>query len=1133
MPETLAALRGQSRVPDQFVAIDAGSTDDTASIFRTHLPESAVFLEAPAGGFGLALTAAADHLPAPDPDIQDWLWLQHDDAAPVPNALAVLLEAVERSPAVVIAGCKQLEAGRERALLDVGLSVTRHAERMTMLELDEQDQGQHDGTSDVFAVNSAGLLVRLDVWRELQGFDPSLPFTGDDVDLAWRARAAGHRVIVVPQARMIHEPLGVKIRTDRTAQRRAASYLRLKHAPTWTVPFVAIAVVLGGFGRLISGIFAKDPAYGFGQFGASWAPLWHPIKLAQARRLAKKTRKVPRSVISRAFADPSDVAHIRRRNRDLYAARAAAEAVPTESELANGAGLTPGAAELANATGGNDDFEALDAPAKPSLVPAAAILSILTLVLSLVGLRHVLGASSLVGGSLLPISTNIQDLWNNVASWWQPDSLGVPAAGDPFDALLLTMAAISGDHANIAAVTLYLGAMMLAGWTALWFTRAVTSRIFARFLVALLWAVHPVLIVALSQGRPGAVLAHITLPVLAGLLFQALGIKDSQKVERHKGARVASRAGAALAMALVAVGSPVTAVFVVAVVLVAAVIAVVSIAFGAGSAGSFSKKRNGEATNARNHEPSVLKRVRALWWTPLPTLVVFAPLVVQWFTQRAAHEDFAWSQAIRELLLDPGAPQAFDPAPLWQQVLGFPLELSQQATLLGVPVLVIALVIGAPLLLTAVAALFVPKLGGNIARYSVLVGLLALACSATGALVTVALDRGSVVVPFNGPLVSVLTLALVTAAATLLNHESAPAVRRVSAALVAVSVLAAGTVFLAPRIADPANSPSADVAAGDLTALGASQAVIGGREALLPATAADRGRGEFEERTLVIETAAADDSQTTTPAVSARLMNRGGDTLDSISAAHFASALDGSLIAAKPSDASTAETEVRNVVASIMTGNSSDVRETLAGLGVSFVAIDGIVDVTDPLLSRVRAVPGLTEVGDTAAGWLWRVAPLDGAVEATGQPAASTANVRVLNRDGSVAQFVPSTYASVSGFTVPAGEANRVVVMAQERDAAWQATVNGQNLERAVNVPGVPAWAQAFTLPEDGGTLEITYASPWRIPVFIGGGLVLLMVLLLAIPLPKRQLARLSEDHRYRPENAPEEQADAPASKEA
>ena len=148
-------------------------------------------------------------------------------------------------PSVTVAGCKQLDWHSERRLIDVGLSTSRWAERLTLIDADELDQGQYDGRSDTFAVNSAGMLVRRDVWEDLRGFDPALPGSGDDVDFCWRNRLAGHRVVVVPSARMFHVSHRPHALGNATAARKAQVHLRLKHAAAWKVPLHAAGALLG------------------------------------------------------------------------------------------------------------------------------------------------------------------------------------------------------------------------------------------------------------------------------------------------------------------------------------------------------------------------------------------------------------------------------------------------------------------------------------------------------------------------------------------------------------------------------------------------------------------------------------------------------------------------------------------------------------------------------------------------------------------------------------------------------------------------------------------------------------------------------------------------------------------------
>jgi GT2 family glycosyltransferase len=253
LPRTLAALSEQTRPVDAFIGVDTGSRDNSLALLDQAFGEANVttFQQGRAGmgdavKAGLAALAPRNGDPGdsvPQDSVPrdsdrpaadaEWIWLLHDDAAPAPEALAELLHAVERAPSVTVAGCKQLDWHARRRLIDVGLSTSRWAERLTLIEADELDQGQYDGRSDTFAVNSAGMLVRRDVWEELGGFDAALPGTGDDVDFCWRNRLAGHRVVVVPTARMFHVSHRPHALGSASAARKAQVYLRLMHTVWW------------------------------------------------------------------------------------------------------------------------------------------------------------------------------------------------------------------------------------------------------------------------------------------------------------------------------------------------------------------------------------------------------------------------------------------------------------------------------------------------------------------------------------------------------------------------------------------------------------------------------------------------------------------------------------------------------------------------------------------------------------------------------------------------------------------------------------------------------------------------------------------------------------------------------------
>ncbi|WP_343206286.1 glycosyltransferase family 2 protein [Arthrobacter zhaoguopingii] len=1087
---TLEALAGQTRPVDFCVGVDTGSTDDSASTLQLGLPVGAPVVGSPArAGFGAAVrTAVAQISPrkaaAEGSENQDWLWLLHDDSAPGPTALEELLLAVERAPSVTVAGTKQVHWDNPRELLDVGLSISRWAERLTLIDVDEHDQGQYDARSDIFAVNSAGMLIRRDVWDALGGFDPALPGVGDDIDFCWRNRLAGHRVVVVPAAVVYHASSRGTGPVGSRAARRAEVFLRLKHAPLWQVPFLAVGAVLGGFGRLLLGLLAKDPAHGTGQLLASLAAALRPVVLARSRRSARRTRRLPRGVVRPLLTPRREVWAHRRSVLEAFTARGA---------VAGGGGMGAVPEQDVPAGDSNDDFAALAAPGRAWVGAGALAAAAVLIGVSLVALRGWIGAPSLAGGALLPLATTPGEIWEKASAWWVPLGSGAPGHGSPFSYLLWALSALGLGNPNAALVTLHLLALPLAGLAAWFAAGALTRSPGLRLWAAFFWAAVPALQVALGSGRLGALLAHLLLPLVLLGLVRAVGAAASVpsatgEVRLRPGTNgvpswtAAAAAGLALAAATSAAPS----------LLPAAVLGLAAACL------------------------ILRRRARTLWWSLLPPLVLALPVAIS-----AGLEP-------RGILGDPGVPLQFSAAAPWQQVLGYPVSFDALAAPAGIPAagpwaLAAALVVGAPVVLLAAGALVSGRIR-PVALSAWAVALLVLACSAASAYLPVAVGPTSLIPPFPGPLVSAFSLAVLAAA--LLGADrfaartsSAGAVRRGVRPLLAggAVMLALGPavslglwtlpqVLAAPAsgMAAPASggqSPAGNGTEGNRTAdtvpdgtaapgtrFGADLQVSPSPARTLPATAADRGNGPDRTRTLVLQ-------RTEEGAIDAALVRGGGTTLDALSPLYAARAVQGppGRAAVRGDDDATAA--LRTTVAVITGGTGIDPREDLRALGVGYVVLQQSGTAAELLAGQLNSVPGLAAVGNTPSGWLWRVVPpaTSAGVEDAG---AQTARVRILDASGSAEALVPSGPLSVDA-DIPSGSEGRTLVLAERADPGWKATLNGRALDSQST-----GWAQAFALPAAGGELEVRFLSPWQPWIEAGQGAVLLITLLLALPLP-------------------------------
>ncbi|WP_440101523.1 glycosyltransferase family 2 protein [Glutamicibacter mishrai] len=1080
LPRTLAALRNQSRPIERFVGVDASSSDASFEVLRANLPSNAALLLAEEGSLGLSLEVAVSQLPEARADRDEWLWIIHDDSMPAPDALENLTRAVEASESVSIAGCKLLDIDNPRHLAEVGLSVDRKAQRLTMIDSDEVDQGQYDGRSDYFAVSSAGMFIRREVFEDLGGFDPAIPGRGDDVDLCWRNRLAGHRVVVVPAAKMYHQVEVVDSLAGPREAKRSEVFQRLKFASPLALPFLWVGLLFGAIGHFLLALLAKDPGHGFSHLGATLRGLFTPSKLAASRRNVSQIRQVPRRQVRKLM---TSAAQVREYRRNLNTGRDDAEVYGDGS----------GADAMVEPSGDNfSDFVRIARPPRTTAVLSLIFALLLSVAASLIAWRNVLGASALSGGALRPFSQSTQEVGANALSWWQSIGTGVSAPPDNSDILFWLFSLVTFGHANQASPYLFLAAMPLAALTAWWGIGAVSRSRAVRFFAALIWALLPSLTSSLASGRVGSAMVHILLPVFVLAILRSMNAQVAVEVAKPKTAKQQSvsawTASASAALLLWAISAGSMAFFLTATVLIYALAL------------------------------SSLQRARSLWWIPLPAVVWNLPLLVASLSEP------------RLLFTEPGAATAFSPASPWQMLLGFPEAFDPKVGLVGWDMLpagpwalVAALLVGAPIIFMAVFGTLSSAFSFNAvmrrnSRRLLWAAVIAVAAGWAIGFIPVTMDSHTAVTAYTGPFVSFAVFALMAAAANALaalRHEDKPRAIRAGAprpllglmaALSVVAVLASGSVLLATQLKPAATSES-------LTKLVNTQQVGSSQPRTLPATAADAGRSEFQERTLVL-------SPRSSGEIDSQLVSGSGETLDSISRFSQVKALGGSLLDPERNEGSITASVQSKAVAMLLSESALDSRESLRELGIGYIVLNETGESVPATVRTLDAATGLASVGQTDSGWLWRVD------YGTSAGAEGTGFARLVSEDGTVT-VLPSERGKNSKVEIPASDSKRTLVLATAADAKLRASINGDAL-RSVAYPedSDTRWAQAFEVPAEGGELTLSHKEVMATPVLILGCLVLLITILLAIPVPSsRRFANYrNSDYRFREPRADDEE---------
>lgn len=568
LPDALAGLLGQERPVQSAMAADTGSADESAQLLSDALGADRVLHLARRTGFGQAVEEAnrtagvltqddlaylrrpsgwdpvtrswrddAYDMPElPHGEPVQWLWLLHDDSAPEPDALAQLLRVVENERElgrddVAVVGPKLRGWYDRRQLLEVGVTIAHSGRRWTGLDRREQDQGQHDHVKPSLAVSTAGMLIRRDVFEELGGFDRRLPLMRDDVDLCWRATAAGHRVLVAPEAVVRHaEASSRERRTVDCVGRSAASphmvdkagavYTLLVNSRTAQLPWVLLRIVLGTLLRIVAYLVGKVPGQAVDEIRGLLSVLLRPERIIAGRRRRGRSQ-LDKGELRPLFPPPGATvrATVEQAAGDLFG-RSDAETSP--------AGRHGGAVESGP---GDDDAEFLQVEQFARLKRVARapgpVLFALLLLASLVACRGLLGGGALAGGTLLPAPADSAELWSRYLDAWHPVGAGGAEAAPPYLAVVAMLASLLFGSAGLAVTVLLVASVPLAGFTAYFASRPLVESRLLRAWAAIVYAFLPAVTGALATGRLGTAVLAILLPLIARAGTAAAGLANS------------------------------------------------------------------------------------------------------------------------------------------------------------------------------------------------------------------------------------------------------------------------------------------------------------------------------------------------------------------------------------------------------------------------------------------------------------------------------------------------------------------------------------------------------------------------------------------------------------------------------
>lgn len=188
----------------QVIVADNASTDESVALMRSEFPSVALIELQKNWGFAEGYNRALQSVEA------DYFVLLNSDVEVTEGWLAPMLEAMEADTAIAACQPKLRDYKRRTHFEYAGAAggfIDRYGYpycRGRIFDTVEEDRGQYDSLCDIFWATGAALMIRAEDFRAVGGLDGTFFAHMEEIDLCWRLRARGRRIVCVPASVVYH-----------------------------------------------------------------------------------------------------------------------------------------------------------------------------------------------------------------------------------------------------------------------------------------------------------------------------------------------------------------------------------------------------------------------------------------------------------------------------------------------------------------------------------------------------------------------------------------------------------------------------------------------------------------------------------------------------------------------------------------------------------------------------------------------------------------------------------------------------------------------------------------------------------------------------------------------------------------
>lgn len=200
----LPSVRASTYSNLDIIVGDNASADNSVQFLQEYYPDIRIIINDQNFGFAGGYNKILEQVEA------DYFVLLNSDVEVVPDWIEPVISLMETDPEIAAAQPKILSyadkhkfeyAGAAGGYLDIlGYPFCRGR----IFDTVESDYGQYDTSSEIFWASGAALFIKRSKWIEMEGLDHDFFAHMEEIDLCWRLKNTGYKIMYCPESIVYH-----------------------------------------------------------------------------------------------------------------------------------------------------------------------------------------------------------------------------------------------------------------------------------------------------------------------------------------------------------------------------------------------------------------------------------------------------------------------------------------------------------------------------------------------------------------------------------------------------------------------------------------------------------------------------------------------------------------------------------------------------------------------------------------------------------------------------------------------------------------------------------------------------------------------------------------------------------------